>query len=38
VQEAADLVTELRQCLVVGQGELLHATGYCIVPRSSRAR
>ncbi len=34
VKEAADLVTELRQCLVVGQGKLLHAAD-CIVQRSS---
>jgi hypothetical protein len=34
VKEAADLVTELRQRLIVGQGKLLHAAD-CIVQRSS---
>src|ERR1700688_1480286 len=33
VEEAADLVAELRQRLVVRQSELLHAAD-CIVPRS----
>ena len=34
VEKAANLVTELRQRLIVRQGELLHAAD-CIVPRSS---
>jgi len=34
MKEAADLVAELRQRLVIRQGELLHAAD-CIVPRSS---
>jgi hypothetical protein len=34
VEEAADLVTELRQRLVIRQSELLHAAD-CIVLRSS---
>ena len=34
VKKAADLVTELRQRLIVRQGELLHFRD-CVVPRSS---
>jgi hypothetical protein len=34
VEEASDLIPELRQCLIVRQGKLLHAAD-CIVPRSS---